>query len=129
MSVVVCFGGSAFSVVIVMAVLVLVVLDGYRLDPRRGHHADTTEIRRLHQSVQPALEVQPVDDENMRLADRTGGGRRWPVDVRVAAWPDEGGDGHVLAADTRHHIAEDREGGDRTYRPVRRARGGGDKRQ
>ena len=124
------FGSLAFFVVTVTNVIVPVIaIENDRIDPRRGYHADTAEFRRLDQPVQPALEVQPIEHEDVRLAHRTGGGRGRPVDVRIPVRPDKRGDGHVLAADTRHHVAEYREGGDHPNRFVGFGQSRGEDRQ
>ena len=62
--------GLAVAIVRVGAVLV-----GDRLDARGRHHPDAAEVRRVDQPVQPAFELQPVDDEKPGVADgpRIGG--------------------------------------------------------
>ena len=107
----------AAFVTIPMAIPVI-VLEGDRLDPRGGDHVHAAEIRRFDQPVQPPLEVEAVDHEDIRLAHRAGGGRGRSVHMRISVRPDQRGDRHVFAADTRHHVAENREGGDHPNRRV-----------
>ena len=117
---------SAMGMTVIVAAGVFV---SNRLDPRCGYRANSAEIRRLDQSVQPALKVQPVNDEDVRLAHRTGGGRGRSVNMRIPIWPDERDDGHMLATYARHHVAKYREGSHSPYRPVELVRSGNGKRQ
>ena len=105
--------GAHFEV----AVIVLVV-ERDRLDAVGRHHPDTAEVRSVDQTIQPALELQPVDDNDLRFADGPRVGRGRLVDMRITVGADERRDGDVLSADALHHVAEDREGGDHRDRSV-----------
>ena len=107
-----------FGMLVVAVIMTVLVVERDRVDPFGRHHPDTAEIRSVDQTGQPALELQPVDDKDLRFADgpRVGGGRL--VDMRVAIRADERRDGDVLAADALHHVAEDREGGNHRGRLV-----------
>ena len=95
-----------------------IVLVCDRLDAVGRHHPDTAEVRSLDQTVQPAFELQPVDDKNPRFADGLRIGRGRLVSMRVSIGADERRDRDVLAANSVHHVAEDREGGDHRNRFV-----------
>ena len=107
----------AFAIVVlgvfaVVVVFVVLVLECDRLDAVGRHHADAAEVRSVDQAVQPALELQPVDHQDLRFADGSRIGRGRPVDMRIPVGADERREGDMLSADPLHHVAEDREGGD-----------------
>ena len=74
-------------------------------DRRRGRGS-------FHQPIEPALESQPVDEDDAGvrhlLRVRRGGG----IDVRVAVRPDQSRHVHTFAADVFHEVCQDREAGD-----------------
>ena len=55
-----------------VVIVVGVMLAGDRLDAVGRHHPDTAELGSVDQPVQPALELQPVDDNDVRFAGRPG---------------------------------------------------------
>ena len=97
-------------VVVVVIVVIVVVFEGDRLDPVGGHHACATEVRGVDQPVDPAFELQPVDDEDISLTHRArvGGGRLIDMGIAIGAY--ERRDNDMLAPDALHHVAKDREG-------------------
>ena len=110
--VVVPFGVLVAVTVVVMVPLGVIVVERDRLDAFGRHRAYAAEVRGVDQPVQPAFELQPVDDQDLRFADGPRVGRGRLVDMRIAVGADERRDGDVLSADPLHHVAEDREGGD-----------------
>jgi len=100
-----------------------------RFDAVGRHHPDTAEVRSIDQPVQPAFELQPVDDEDLRFADGPRIGRGRLVDMRIPVGADERRDGDVLSADTLHYVAENREGGDHRDRSLRLRDGRSSERQ
>ena len=64
------------------------------------------------ETVEPAFKSEPVDENEPRLRDAAAVGRTGLVDMGVAVGPDDGGDGHPVAADLPHKIADNRKAGD-----------------
>ena len=99
-----------FVIVVRGMLAICAVLVSDWLDAVGRHHTDTAEFRSVDQPVQPAFKLQAVDDNNLRFADGPGICRGWPVNMRVTVRTDERRDIDVLASDSLHHVAEDREG-------------------
>ena len=82
--------GMLFTLVMFFIVVVLAILfEGHRFDPRGCNHARAIEIGGVDQPVQPAFELESVHDEDLCFAHctRVGGGRS--IDMRIAIGADE----------------------------------------
>ena len=97
-------------VMVVVVMIFMVVIKGDGLDALGRHHPEAVEVRCTHETIEPALEFQSVDEQNLGLAYRARGGRGGLVDVRVPVGANKCGHGHMLAAHAFHHVAQDREG-------------------
>ena len=61
--------------------MVIVLAKFDRIDPLGRDHTDALEVGRTDEPVEPALKLQPIDDENLGLAHRTHVGRGRLIDV------------------------------------------------
>ncbi len=97
------------SLVVIFVVVVVFFLHGQRLDALGSHHHGALIAGCADQAFHPALEAEPVDDQQFRPGDGSGvpGGRL--VDVGVATGPHQGGDAHPLPSHLAHQVAEDAE--------------------
>ena len=104
---------------VVFALVMVFFVEGNRFDPLCRHHAQAGEVGGVDQPVEPAFELEPVDDEHFCLTHGPGVGGGRLIDVGIAVGAYERRDSHVLAPDALHHVAKDREGrndGDRFCR-------------
>ena len=115
----------AFGMLVMLVMVIVtftfgmfVMLASNRVDAVSCLHPEAAEVRSIDQPVQPALELQPIDDKDLRLADGSRIGRGRPVNVRIPVGADECRDFDMLSADALHHVAEDREGSHHRNRPV-----------
>ena len=125
--------GIAFAMVVVVVVVVVVVM----IMPAAGelarrhafgrHHLPAGEARGLFQPRQPGLEVQAIDDQQLRASQLPGIRGRRLVFVGVAIGTDQRGHAHILSADLAHDVAQDGKAGHHLQRfgRVGRRQGGG----
>ena len=100
------------ATIAVVMIVIVILIHLARLDARRCHHRGALEARRRLEPLHPALEAEPVDEEDVRASQLLGVGGRGVEFVRIAVGTDELGDLDPVAADILHHVGENAERGD-----------------
>ena len=121
--------GIAFAMVVVVVVAMIMPAAG-ELARRHAfgrHHLPAGEARSLVQPRQPGLEVQAIDDQQLRASQLPGIRGRGLVFVGVAIGTDQRAHAHILSANLAHDVAQDGKAGHHLQRfgRVGRRQGGG----
>ena len=105
--------GPAVRVVVIVPLVVLVGAGTLeRHDVPCRNHDRSGRAGCLHQTIQPALEAQAVDENDPGFRNLLRICRRWRIDMRIAVGAHQGSDIDTLAADIADKIAEDGKGRD-----------------
>lgn len=99
-------------VMIVVIIVVVVFVKGDGFQSGRGNDQSAIESRGFRETLQPALELQSVHEEDICLRYRCCGLRRRLIDMRIPVRTDQRDKLDVVATDALHHIAQNRKRGD-----------------
>ena len=89
-------------------VTVMTAFQRDQVDAGGGDHGGALKARRFDQSVQPPLEPQSINDQNVGFAHSSRISRHRLKDMSVAVPANQRLELDILAADPAHHVAQDR---------------------